>query len=88
MFDAEFGESEWWFVDFIIQKESRWNPHAVNSTSGACGYAQSLPCSKLLNRCGSLDNIRCQAEWMKDYIKNRYRIPSVGYSYWLEHNWY
>lgn len=88
IFNEEFGEDEWWAVDFIIQKESRWNPYAINSTSGACGYAQSLPCSKLLNRCISLNNIKCQAEWMKDYIKNRYKTPSNGYSFWKLHFWY
>jgi len=88
VFDAEFGESEWWYADRIIFLESGWNPYAKNPISSACGFAQSLPCSKLLNRCGSLDNIKCQAEWMRDYIKNRYRTPSASYSYWLAHKWY
>jgi membrane-bound lytic murein transglycosylase MltF len=88
VFDAEFGESEWGAADFIIQKESRWNPYAINSTSGACGFAQSLPCSKLLNRCKSLENIKCQAEWMRDYIKNRFLTPSRAQDFWNWNGWY
>lgn len=88
VFDAEFGEDGWWMAEYIIQHESGFNPYKMNTTSGACGLPQSLPCSKLLNSCGSLDNTTCQAEWMRDYIKGRYITLSSAYAFWLVHSWY
>lgn len=39
-------QSEWWAVDSIVTGESGWNPSAYNSSSGACGLGQQLPCGK------------------------------------------
>lgn len=36
----------WWAVDSIVSGESGWNPTAYNSSSGACGLGQQLPCGK------------------------------------------
>lgn len=85
IFDQEFGESEWDSADFIISKESRWNPHAINKTSGACSLFQFLPCSKL--KC-ELQDIKCQAHAGASYIKNRYGTPSNAYNFWQIHRWY
>jgi len=85
VFNEEFGESEWWAADFIINKESKWNPYAINSTSGACGLFQFLPCSKVNCR---IDDVRCHGTAGAQYIRNRYRTPSSAYSFWLAHSWY
>lgn len=39
-------ESSWWAVDSIVSGESGWNPSAYNTSSGACGLGQQLPCGK------------------------------------------
>ena len=39
-------ESEWWAVDSIVSGESGWRPDAYNTSSGACGLGQQLPCGK------------------------------------------
>lgn len=44
---AGIPEAEWAYVDYIVSHESGWRPDAVNSSSGACGLVQALPCSKL-----------------------------------------
>lgn len=47
MSQAGIPESQWEFVDYIVSRESSWNPLAVNKSSGACSLVQALPCSKL-----------------------------------------
>lgn len=39
-------KKEWALVDYLVSKESGWNPNAVNKSSGACGLGQQLPCGK------------------------------------------
>lgn len=85
VFDAEFGESEWWAANSIITMESRWNPYAINKTSGACGLFQFLPCSKM--KC-NFDDVKCQARAGVDYIKRRYLLPSRAWDFWTFNSWY
>ena len=40
-------QKDWGNAEWLVQKESGWNPNAVNRSSGACGLAQALPCSKV-----------------------------------------
>ena len=77
-----WGESEWTAMEELIQRESRWNPHAVNSTSGACGLFQSINCDY------NMDNTAEQIEWGINYIKSRYNLPSVALRFHNIHNWY
>jgi len=39
-------ENLWWAVDSIVSGESGWRPDAYNTSSGACGLGQQLPCGK------------------------------------------
>jgi hypothetical protein len=57
-------------VEELVQRESTWNPNAVNSYSGATGLFQALPWSK--TGCDSTENIQCQASWGEAYIRTRY----------------
>jgi len=65
---AVFGD-DWLMASEIIARESSFNNRAINQSSGACGLAQALPCSKMA--C-DLDDIDCQLNWIKKYIKSRY----------------
>ena len=38
---------QWGYADWLVKKESGWNPNAVNRSNGACGLAQALPCGKV-----------------------------------------
>lgn len=74
-------------LDWIISHESGGNPYAMNSI-GACGLAQSLPCSKVLGACGSLDNVQCQIDWVRSYCISRYGSTEAAMSFWQQNQWY
>lgn len=85
---AVFSGSGDQYLDWIISKESGGNPYAVNASSGACGLGQSLPCSKVLNACGSLNNVQCQIDWVRNYTIARYGSPYNAYIFWTQNHWY
>jgi hypothetical protein len=80
-----FGEDEWQAMHEVIMRESGFNLFAVNKSSGACGIGQALPCSKL--NC-EMSDAACQAEWVVNYIKQRYGTPSAALWFHNSHNWY
>lgn len=63
----------------LIMNESGCRPNAVNPSSGACGIAQALPCSKM--PC-TLEDPVCQLRWMDQYIKSRYTTWENALSFW------
>jgi hypothetical protein len=81
--DAQFGPGHFTAFDFIIHKESTWNPNAVNKSSGACGLGQALPCSKMQDK-----SPEGQIMWVISYMKNRYGTPTNALSFWQAHHWY
>lgn len=76
-----------YYLDWIIAHESGGNPYAVNPI-GACGLGQSLPCSKVLNACGSLSNVSCQIEWVRSYCISAYGSTYNAFLFWQVHSWY
>lgn len=73
----------------IVNHESSWNPNAVNKSSGACGLAQALPCSKMASAGTDYrTNYKTQLKWLIGYIKGRYKTPSKAWSFWQKHHWY
>lgn len=75
------------YLDWIISHESGGNPHAMNSI-GACGLGQSLPCSKVLSVCGTLDNVDCQIQWVRNYCISRYGSTYQAYLFWQQNHWF
>lgn len=75
----------WGYADFMVQKESGWNPNAVNVSSGACGLAQALPCSKIP---GQWNNPVNALNWMNNYVNGRYGGWAQAYSFWQVNRWY
>lgn len=69
----------------LIRRESNCNPNAVNSSSGACGVAQELPCGK--SGC-SLGDGACQVKWMNNYVHNRYGSWANAVAFHDRNNWY
>lgn len=82
---AEIPETEWGYVDYIVSKESSWNPNAVNKSSGACGLAQALPCSKLGTNWS--DPVHA-LKWQHQYVTDRYGGYAQAYTFWKNNNWY
>lgn len=77
--------SEWTYVDYIVTKESGWNPNAVNASSGACGLGQQLPCGKWA---GAWNDPVAALRAMDGYAKGRYGSWSGAYSAWISKNWW
>ena len=66
----------------IVRVESGFNPYAVNTSSGACGLFQRLPCSVTL---GDVDG---QIRDGLAYCNARYGSPEGAWSFWTSHHWY
>ncbi len=83
---AGIPQSDWTYVDFIVTKESTWNPSAVNKSSGACGLAQALPCAK--TGCASYSDPVCALKWQYSYVKAIYGGYAGAYAFWTKNRWY
>lgn len=73
-----FGD-QWTYAAELIYRESSFNELAVNPSSGACGLAQALPCSKM--KC-NLSDIDCQLNWIKQYTDERYGDAEHALWFW------
>lgn len=77
--------SAWGYADFMVARESGWNPNAVNASSGACGLAQALPCSKVPgNPYNPIDSLN----WMNGYVNGRYGGWENAYNFWNANHYY
>ncbi len=82
---AGIPEGDWGYVDAIVSRESGWNPNATNSSSGACGLVQALPCSKVPgNGYDPVDNLR----WAIGYAHGRYGSWAGAYEFWQANHWW
>lgn len=81
---AGISPSDYQYVEFIVQKESGWNPSALNRASGACSLAQSLPCSKIG---ADWQNPVTALRWANSYVA-RYGGWAGAYQHWLQFSWY
>ena len=86
---AGIPESDWQYVDYIIEHESGWNYRAVNASSGATGVCQALPGSRMATA-GSdyLDNPVTQLKWCHSYANERYGGWQQAYNAWRSQNWW
>ena len=84
-----WGENEWQYVVKIANHESGWNGNAVNSSSGACGIPQALPCRKMKSAGKDYKtNYKTQVKWFYNYIIGRYKTPTRAWAFWTKHHWY
>ncbi len=82
---AGIAEADWVYVDYIVSRESGWNPNATNPSSGACGLVQALPCSKVPgNGYDPVDNLR----WGSGYAIGRYGSWANAYAFWTANHWW
>lgn len=82
---AGIPERQWQYADYIVSRESGWNPRAVNPYSGACGLAQAYPCSKLGSRW--YDPV-VALKWQYNYVNERYGGYAGAYNFWVRNRWY
>ena len=84
----------WSTADFnclvaLWNKESKWNPNAYNSGSGAYGIPQALPASKMATAGTDYrTNYKTQINWGLSYIRSRYGSPSAAWSHSKSTGWY
>ena len=82
--------SDYGMYNYIIKKESGWNPKATNPGTGAYGLPQSLPASKMA-RAGSdwKTNPITQLKWMKWYVNDgNYHSITQAYNHEKSIGWY
>jgi hypothetical protein len=84
-----FSSSEFSCLDSLWEKESGWDPHAANPSSGAYGIPQSLPGSKMATAGSDWEtNPATQIRWGLGYIKGSYGTPCAAWSHSESYGWY
>ena len=88
-FDYGWSDADFQALVKLWNKESRWNPYACNSSSGAYGIPQALPASKMATYGTDYrTNYKTQIEWGLIYIKSRYGTPSSAWNHSCRKGWY
>ncbi len=82
---AGIAEGDWGYVDYIVSRESGWNPNATNASSGACGLVQAYPCSKVP---GSGYNPVDNLVWANGYAVGRYGSWAQAHAFWTSNHWW
>lgn len=73
----------------IIERESSWNVHATNPSSGAYGLPQALPGDKMASMGSDWQNSALvQIKWALSYMTGRYGSPCAAWAFWQAHSWY
>ena len=89
MSQAGIAESDWFYVDYIVHKESSWRIQAENSSSGAYGLCQSLPAHKMASAGPDWrTNPVTQLRWCDAYAHQRYGSWQASYRAWLIKRWW
>lgn len=85
----DYGSDQYECFNNIIIRESNWDIHATNASSGAYGIPQSLPGSKMAS-VGSdwRTNPATQITWGIEYMKNTYGSPCSAWGFKSSHGWY
>ena len=86
---AGISSSDYGYVNYIIERESHWNPLAKNRSSGATGLCQALPGNKMASA-GSdwATNPITQLRWCNSYAVGRYGSWANAYQFWTTHHWW
>ncbi|GAA3837591.1 transglycosylase SLT domain-containing protein [Streptomyces coacervatus] len=73
----------------IVTRESGWDMHAMNPSSGAYGLVQALPASKY-STVGSdwQTNPATQIKWGLNYMNSAYGSPCDAWAFWQVHHAY
>ena len=89
MMEKTWHGANWAALNHLWTKESGWNEHAKNPSSGAYGIPQSLPGSKMSSAGKDwANNPETQIAWGLNYIKGRYGSPSKAWAHSVAMNWY
>jgi len=89
MASAGISSKDYGYVNYIVIRESNWNPLARNSSSGATGLCQALPGNKMASA-GSdwATNPITQLRWCNQYAVGRYGSWAKAYQFWTANHWW
>ena len=84
-----WGADEFSCLSALWERESSWEVHASNPSSGAYGIPQALPGSKM-SAYGAdwQDNAVTQIEWGLAYVNQSYGSPCGAWSSFRSQGWY
>ncbi|MDO5721487.1 MAG: ubiquitin-like domain-containing protein [Actinomycetaceae bacterium] len=84
-----WSEAEFQCLVQLWQRESGWNPYAMNPSSGAYGIPQSLPGEKMASAGADWrTNPATQIAWGLGYIEARYGTPCAAWGHSNSVGWY
>ena len=84
-----WGSDQFSCLSSLWERESSWQVHAENPSSGAYGIPQALPGSKMSGYGADWrDNAVTQIEWGLSYIDQSYGTPCGAWSVWQSKGWY
>lgn len=86
---AGISPADYQYVDYIVSKESGWNPLAQNRSSGAYGLCQALPGRKMASAGADWEsNPVTQLKWCHSYAIGRYGSWRAAHTFWqANHYW-
>lgn len=79
-------QDQWGYAEWLVQRESGWNPNARNRSSGAYGLAQCL--NKPSNSLCYSNNPVDQLNWMHGYVIGRYGSWEKAVRHSKSRGWY
>lgn len=89
MAQAGISQSDFYYVDQIIRRESNWGVTAQNAYSGAYGLCQAMPGSKMASAGSDWDsNPTTQLRWCDSYAQQRYGSWANAYDFWERNRWW
>jgi len=80
--------AEWSCLRYVWQKESHFNPKALNMHSGAYGIAQFLPSTWGNYKVVKTPEAKLQIKYGLRYIEKRYGSACEAKAFWVKHGWY
>ena len=89
MIAAGIPADQFGYVNYIITRESHWNPLAKNRSSGATGVCQALPGKKMASAGADwATNPITQLKWCNGYAVGRYGSWQKAYEFWTKNHWW
>lgn len=93
LIDSGIPQQYWRAVDYIVSRESGWNPCAFYpggndcnaSPTTACGLVQQLPCGKIP---GDWRDPVAALKWQYQYVTDKYGGYPQAMQYWMENGNY
>ena len=79
---------EWRCLQYVWSHESRFNPKARNSDTGAYGIAQFMPDTWGNYKVAKTDNAKLQIQYGLRYIEARYGSACAANAHFRSRNWY